>query len=298
MFKKVKEYIQNVKARYMEQKEISANQAQLLQQIKNDKAQAQIDYAKFMEEMPNKDLYEILPAEFRNRKRGIIYKDILNNIEAITKMLNELPEFKGIRTFDIKEVAYYGLVKNNYCLKKLLIPISDYNGWFAEYVEATKGRDLSEEKDKKLADEIRESYKHQAVEELKHRLQYLKELWDSYEQRKRVQQGLLAHSYDMEDDGFPRTSRANLCGFYIPIKGKFKPEGDKFILFNPRKKKEEIYKVLEYKEEDDVYKCKSPSGKEVFFCTLDDTESSWDALFSINKEIFSGWWNKILINKQ
>lgn len=49
MFKKIKEKIQNIKARYMEEKEIASNQAKMLEGMKNDKAQAQIDYDKFMD---------------------------------------------------------------------------------------------------------------------------------------------------------------------------------------------------------------------------------------------------------
>lgn len=195
---------------------------------------------------------DILPEEFKNVKRGVIIKNILNAIE-------------------------YAHEKTGYSL--------------VEIARLTK-RCIEEER-KVIT--IRGN-----GEESDNAKQWLWQQIDSYIMRKRVQRGDLCYPYDMKD-GWPLTDRGCLCYLYTPIKGKLEGKvGETITLFNPRSKKDVELEIVDSKMPTDWYrntlmlKCVDSDGKEYFLIEKFQIDEAWDALYPSNKEIYWGWWNKVL----
>jgi hypothetical protein len=253
-------------------------------------AAAQVIYDKYVEEDKNKDYMDLLPPEFRTFKRSIIMRDVLLRIDEVTRVLNECGLY-GDRVFDKKEVVRYmlciasGSEERHYGVAKMFIPKEDF---FSMYVDRLHRKS----KGQVVEDVPGDQETHENVERW---LSYLKQSWEAYLSKKHIQQGIVEEG-DLEEDGYPRASRGNLCGIYLPVEnlcnaGK---KAKKLTLYNPRSKKDEVYTVEGYKAEDGVYKCINPKGKTVFLADADEVRDAWDCLFPINKEIFGGWWNRIM----
>jgi hypothetical protein len=71
--------------------------------------------------------------------------------------------------------------------------------------------------------------------------------------------------------------------------------GDIINVKNPRTKKELPLKVIQLNNENkQMYKCEY-KNKTIFIYPHEEIENAYDCLFSINKAIYSGWWNRTLI---
>jgi hypothetical protein len=270
--------------------------------MKNEEAQAEIDYKEIVEQDKNKTYLDLLPPDFKNFKRSIIKRTILRYIDLVTDFLNNCSLYDG-RVFDKKEVVRYmmkGTAYSNFYLAYKFIPRKSSDSLWMKYVAENKPTNF---KDKQL-DNLYEKFENENKDvikeyrDLEHHLQCLKQAWESYEDRQKIKKGELVNSYDMEDDGYPRTGRGALCYLFTPVKGNL-PENKKgtFNLYNPRNKKNLEYKILGYKKEDKIYSCLDENGKKVFLISHQEVADAFDCLFTSNKEIFSGWWNKTLILK-
>lgn len=270
----------------------------LFERMNADEEQAKVDYARIMEEDKDKNYMDILPAEFKTFKKSILKRQVLRYIDSTTQFLNTCGLYKG-RIFDKKEVVRYmmrGTDYSNFYLAYMFIPRKDSTSLWMKYAISYRketGKDPSYEEFAKKDNEILETYR-----ELEYQLQCLKQVWEQYEDRQKVKKGKLVKDYDIEKDGFPRTSRGNMCYLFIPVKGKFpKNKAGNFKLYNPRSKKEETFEIISYKSEDEIYSCLNEKGKKVFLADYQSVADSWDALFASNKEVYSGWWNKVMILK-
>lgn len=257
--------------------------------MRKEEEKAKVDYERLIKEDKDKTFMDILPSEFTGFKRSLIKRDILNAIDSAHEYLNECNLYNG-RVFDKKEVVRYMMTGTKYTkfyLAYLFIPRKDFfhdvrfrNPDFKTFPK--------EEQDK-----IETPYT-----ELSHRLQWLKQCWEAYEQRLNIRAGKMAHDYDKEESGVPRASRGNMCSVYTPVKGKWETDlSGTITLFNPRSKKKVKLTIEQYVKNDDTYVCSDPNGKKFYLTSHKSVADSWDCLFAVNKEIFSGWWNKTLIWK-
>lgn len=104
------------------------------------------------------------------------------------------------------------------------------------------------------------------------------------------------------EHGFPELRRGNMCKAYVPVKNLniFVETNKKDLigeieLYNPRKKKNEKFILVDVMEEDDLFYCKLTQGERVIFiCDYDDLSSTYSDLHTINKSLYAGWWNKEL----
>ena len=273
------------------------------EQLNQEEKQADIDYAKIIIEDKDKTYLDLLPKEFSKSKRGIIIKDILEHVDEAHKVLNDSGLFDRVITKeDIVRFMMRGVKYSNFFLAYKFIPrVNDMDIWMRFWDELRKREVQPSEKEKsKLMDEFHKENKEEfdKYNNVSCCIQWLNQSWESYEARQKVKEGTLVHNYDIEKNGFPRTSRGNLCYLFIPIKGEFPKNATGNIdLYNPRKKKNETFTNLEYNKEDNTYACINPKGKKVFLAPYDEVEGAYSDLFAINKEIYSGWWNKIMIIK-
>ena len=270
--------------------------------LREDEEQAKIDYQRIIKEDENKNFMDILPSEFKNFKRSIIKRNILHYIDKVTKYLNE----SGIYDikFTEKEVVRYmmtGTDYSNFYLAYMFIPHKDESSLWMNYIYKNREKNL----DKKKLNGLRAKFEAENKEilkkyqELNHLLSGLSESWTQYKDRQKIREGKLVNDYDIEKDGFPRCGRGNMCYLFIPVKGHWpKDKKGTFKLKNPRNGKTFNYKIEKYKEEDNIYMCLNEDGKKVFLAVHDEINSCWDALFTVNKEIYSGWWNKTMISKE
>lgn len=274
-------------------------------QREEEQKQVIIDYERIMKEDADKDFMDILPSEFKKIKRSIIKPEFLTLFKETFEILKNSPFYSGVEITEKKLFRY--ISTNSYDLQRLFFPKLTESKFFMnkfhEYVDEKK---LTKDADGKyggmefeLIMNIVEHKLTSKIEELRNierNLQGLEQSWDMIESRIKIKKGLLVHEYDIGKDGFPSTSRGNLCYLFTPVKGGLptkKIEGD-LKLYNPRTKKDEIYKIIDYKEEDNIFACLTPKNKKVFLIDYDVVNEAWDCLFSVNKEIYSGWWNKVM----
>lgn len=272
----------------------------LFVRMDEEEKQAQIDYPRIMEEDKDKTYMDLLPTEFRNKK-NLLITDVLEYIDRTTEFLNNCSLYDG-RKFDKKEVVRYmmrGTDYSNFYLARLFLPRKDSSDIWGSYCSKW----YKENPEKKLpeglygvfAEENKEILK--VYQDLETNLYWLIDGWKRYKNRKEVKDE--TYSRDIEKDGFPRTGRGNLCYSFVPVKGGLpKNKKGELNLINPRNKKNVTYKILEYKPEDGVYKCLDEKGKTVFLIDHEIVAEAWDCLHDVNKEIFSGWWNRTLILKK
>lgn len=258
--------------------------------MRKEEEDAKILYAKLVEEDKGKTFMDILPPEFKTFKRSIIKRQILKAIDMTTRFLNACPLYDG-RVFTELEVTRYmmrGTAYSNFHLAHLYIPRRD--SIRLHYDKSLNYDKLPEEEQEKL----RKPY-----DDLSSHLQWLKQAWEAYESRKRVKAGKGDDlSDELEESGAPRTGRGNLCSIYTPVKGKWlKDQRGVIKMFNPRNKKTVELTIEKYVKSDDVYICTNDKGKKVYLTSFESVEEAWSCLYDINKEIFSGWWNKTLIWK-
>lgn len=265
-----------------------------------DKGKAEKAYKKLVKSWRGKTYLDILPPEFSNYSRSIIKGGILRKIDKVTDLLNNSTLYEG-RVFDKKEVAMYMMLGyDDFHLSNMIIPRKDIFSFAEdEYTALYKDESLVKDDRDKGRDKIREKYKKEIDEMdlLSRELDWCRDTYDTYTSRQKVKRGELVHSFDMEKDGWPSDSRGAVCYLFIPVKGEF-PTGEQSVisLLNPRNKKVYDYKVLGYKKEGGgTYMCENEKGNKVFLIPHETVEHAYDALFSVNKEIYSGWWNKTMI---
>jgi len=258
--------------------------------MRKEEEDAKVLYAKQVEEDKGKTYMDILPPEFKNFKRSIIKRQIIEAIRSTTKFLNECPLYDG-RVFTELEVARYtmrGTKYSNFYLAHLYIPRRD--SIKLHYSKEFKYDELPEEEQNKL----RKPY-----DDLSYHLQWLKQSWEAWESRLRVKEGKGDElSDELESHGAPRTGRGNLCSVYTPVKGQWlKDQTGVIKMLNPRNKKSINLTIEKYVKSDDIYICVDEKGKKFYLTSFESVEEAWSCLFDINKEIFAGWWNKTLIWK-
>ncbi len=251
---------------------------------------AKVLYAKQVEEDKGKTYMDILPPEFKTFKRSIIKHQIIEAIKTTTKFLNECSLYDG-RVFTELEVARYtmrGTMYNNFYLAQLYIPRKD--SIKLHYSKEFKYDELPEEEQNRL----RKPY-----DDLSQHLQWLKQSWEAWESRLRVKAGKGDEfNEQLEENGAPRTGRGNLCSIFTPVKGKWlKDQKGVIKMLNPRNKKIIKLTIEKYIEDEDIYICVNEQGKKMYLTSFESVEEAWSCLYDINKEIFSGWWNKTLIWK-
>lgn len=275
--------------------------AGVFKQMDIEREKAEVDYVRIMKEDKIKNFMDILPADFKKTKRSPIKRTILLYIDKVTGLLNSCGLYDG-RVFDKKEVVRFmmrGEKYSNFYLAHKFVP-KKYDSsslWFS-YVNKHKKGD--EDNYDELYEKFREENKELLVvyDELSHTIQCMSQCWEQYEDRQKIKDKKLVNDYDIEEDGFPRTGRGNMCYLFVPVKGKF-PKNAKgsLTLFNPRIKKSVTYTKLKYKAEDNIYSCLNEKGKKVFLADHSEIKDSYNCLFASNKEIYSGWWNRTMILK-
>ncbi len=233
----------------------------------------QTEYKSIIEQDKDKTYLDILPKEFKTFKRSIIKHEILFYLNKTETILNEVDFYRN-RKFDKKDVVRYMMFysDNKFELSYKFIPPIDFP--FAE----------------------RDKYR-----EIERSLNFLKQSWDSFLARQKISKGQVVQSFDIEKDGYPRTGRGAMCYLFTPIEGNYPTNlKDTFKLYNPRSKKDVTFKILGTKNEGSIfiYKCENEKGKIVFLSPYDEIEGAYDCLFPINKETYSGWWNRTLISKE
>lgn len=262
--------------------------------------EAQELYQKFQEEDKDKDYKDILPSIFKTFKRSIICTSILKEID---KLYNVILERQDIYPHIVSKsnIVRWLQYEDNYKLKNLFMPSAERisNRLYMDFCnkEEKENKDnvnytldgvyeRFEEQYKDLSDRLREIDYWQCI---------LKQDWGTYLNKENKKKGELDPS-DLEDSNYPRLSRGNLCYYYIPIKGLGKDESGGITCLNPRTKKKKRFTIINQLENDyPAYKCVDGMGKECFIADWEEVNEAWDCLFSINKEIYSGWWNKTLI---
>lgn len=247
-----------------------------IEAIKKEIEDAQIEYEQIMAEDKGKDFMDILPADFKKVKRSILKRSILSYIDKVTDFLNTCGLYED-RKFTKNEVVRYmmrGTYYSNFHVAYLLIPRKDTT--------------FEKENEKEI----------QKYRDLEHLMACMRQIWEQYEDRCKIKKGELVDDWDMEKDGYPRTGRGSLCYLFTPVKGEWKAnQTGKFKLLNPRNNKVVEYEILGYKAKDDIYACLNEKGKKVFLTEYSEVEEAYSCLFSSNKEIYSGWWNKTMILK-
>lgn len=258
-------------------------------QMDKDKNDAKVIYERLIKEDKNKNYIDILPPEFKDFKRSLIKRDILKAIDSAHECLNTCGLYNG-RIFDKKEVVRYMMsITKNFFLAHCFVPRKNF-------MNDVIFRDREKKFDKLPVLEQRKL--EEPYEELSSNLQWLKQCWEAYESRLNVKAGKMAVSYDKEEDGLPCTSRGNMCSVFTAVKGKWeKDKSGSLTLYNPRNKKKVTLTIDKYVKNEDVYICTDLAGKKVYLSSHESVSDAWDALFAVNKEIFSGWWNKTLIWK-
>jgi hypothetical protein len=257
-------------------------------------------YLEIVEYIKGKTYLEILPQDLVSKKRSLIKSYILETIDSTYEWLLKSP-FYNETPITKEQIALYmmiGTKYSNFQLAYLIIPkIYDCYIWI-EFEKAVEGIALTREERSALRTEYRETHKQELDDyyELERTLHYLGQVWEHYEARLKVKEGVPVKSYDMEDDGFPSASRGNMCYLFIPVKNLNNKELESEVtLFNPRNKRNENFTEVTFKEEDNIYSAINKTGKKVFFADHSEVAECWDCLFSINKAIYTGWWNKTLI---
>lgn len=259
-------------------------------------------YKNLIEYTKDKTYLELLPKDLISKKRSLIKTHILKSIDSTYEWLLHSP-FYNENPITKEQITLYMMVGTGYSNYKLawkIIPkINSMSKEMEYYNQNPNWKDLSKEEEIKLHDKWREDNKEilDYHADLDMKLSYLRQVWEPYVNRNKIKKGLLVSDHDMEDDDFPRTSRGSMCYLFHPIKNfKNIPHSTKELtMFNPRSKKDIILTDLIYKKEDDIFSAIDPKGKKIFLADYQAVADSWDDLFSINKAIYSGWWNRILI---
>jgi hypothetical protein len=264
-----------------------------------EKAEAEILYQQITEEDKNKTYLDILPAGFKNFKRSILKRQVMFYLDKVAEILNTTSIYEG-RVFDKKEIVRYmmrGTSYSNFYLAYKFIPKKTSDSLWMKY--AGKHNAQGQEQIDALWDSFEAENKDilKEYQKLENALQCLTQVWEQYESRLAVQNG--THDRDIEKDGYPRTGRGNMCYSFIPVRGKY-PKNKKgtFELYNPRTKKDVTLTILGYKKEDEIYKCLTEEGKEVFLDTEANISNAYSDLHDSNKEIYAGWWNRTLISRE
>ena len=250
-------------------------------------------YERIKKENEGKSYLEILPKDIT--KKSLINRLLLDTVEGVYKTLKSLPLYSSMHNVTKEDIVMYMMFgEDSYLHDNMFIPrAAKYEHW----------NKLCNNLSQREIDELRDSYFKEHDEEFnkydhaKSYIRQLKTMWGHYTDRKKIANGELVNKWDMEANGYPSTSRGAMCYLFIPVKGKFpfKVNEDKSInLYNPRKKKTEVFTNVEFNDEEYIYSCLNPTGKKVFLAPYDSIEESYSCLFTINKAIFSGWWNKVM----
>ncbi len=260
----------------------------------NSKADAQVRYLQLLEEDKDKTFLDILPAHFKNNKRSLIRRGIMERIDEVTTYLNECPLYEG-RIFDKKEIVRYVMSSvDDYELSLCFIPYKGHISIWMKHYEANNFVPTTPAENQAYRDKNEKDF--ELCDELDLTLRFFRQMWQTYEDWLLVRNNAPTRYSELGKDGFPRTSRGNLCYYFIPVKGGFPPNLSEITLFNPRTKKDVQITSMEYKASDNIYSGML-DGKKVFLADYESIDDAWSDLFDVNKEIYSGWWNKVLINK-
>lgn len=243
----------------------------------------------------------LFPEEIFNKK-SFLYKHFIKNLEKIISKFNNF-----INNTDTELISV--LVNSNISNEDIINHIINYRNpakrksiktiIYADFVffklyDKLKG-------DSSLIDKWREINKDK-INEAKEIEQYIAYAVQDYDliKVKLDKINRLIDETDIEEDGMPRLGRGSLCRYYIPIKGlnnSYKIN-DKIVCYNPRNKKEIQYTITKIKENGDAYEVIDNRMKRYWFASYEDIQNAWSDLFSINKDIYSGWWNKSQIIKK
>lgn len=249
-----------------------------------DKANALIEYQKLCQENVNKTYLQLLPVEFSTFKRSIIKRQILQSIASCTKFLNEA-RLHGEKVFTEKDVTFYML----YCTKNTHLANC--------FIPRRSSMELFRQPGFENLSEEEQNIKLKPYYDYDHHLQWLKQSYEAYESQQRVKAGLSAHVWEKAED-VPRTSRGNLCSVYTAVDGVWQTnKTGQIVLKNPRTKKNVVLQIEQYVKEDNVYICHDEKNNKIYLASIEDVKEAWSCLFDVNKEIFSGWWNRTLIWK-
>jgi len=258
----------------------------IFDQMDKERVEAVDIHKQLVKSDKGKTYLDILPADLVRLKRSIIKTDIVEGIKRATQTLNESSLFDGRKFTEVEVTRFmFAQEEGKHHVAWLFIP-----------PKSTTELYFRDKNFSKLPDVEKRKYS-EPYEKIEHDLQWLRQSWDAWISRQNIKAGKMAHDYSVEKDGRPRTGRGNLCSVYTPVKGWKKNEKGTIKLFNPRNKKNVLLTIDKYVREDDVYICTDEQGKKFYLTSFESVEEAWSCLFSINKEIFSGWWNKTLIWK-
>lgn len=264
--------------------------------MRQNEENAKVEYAEILVRDAGKTYLELLPKIFNTN--SYIGKHILKCIDGLFEFINKCTLYDG-QQFTKEDIVHWmlsGTKYHHFYLARFFIPQKSsmhlWSKWYMDNIDKYPKDDKDDTmyKDYRLANnEILEEY-----EELEGYLNGLEKYWENFQERVAVK--TRTRDFEIEADGFPRQGRGNMCYAYYPVKGdiaNLEIDGV-YNFYNPRSKKDVELKILEKRPTDNEYKCLM-NGQEIFICEYEEVEESWSCLFTINKQIYSGWWNRTLI---
>lgn len=232
----------------------------------------------------NNSYMEVLPIEVQkllNKKRSIIVRNFNNSVYKILKLINEFKnEFPS-------EIAFEDV--NGTWVVKCVLSCYDNTNKQSLFEKFPKGWDYFPSKDVRDKLDLIETEFFNLIESYNYLLQVL---------QKKNKKPLNSWGININENGMIVSSRGNLCYYYIPVRGLTKHEGDAINVYNPRSKKHFTLRVVNDLEKDEsLYKCVDEHNNTFYIASESVVSIAWGELFAINKELYWGWWNKILIKE-
>lgn len=226
-----------------------------------------------------------LPIEIQNllnKKNSVIANNFKSSVKTILKLIDDLKN-------DYPEEGLFSEVSETWIIDCILQWHNGENWFNLFYCHFPDGWEW------KLPEQIREKVLsietefHNSCEAYYYLLQ---------KQRKLKGECLECCETGTGENGMIRSSRGNLCYYYTPVRGLTKTEENDINVYNPRSKKHFNLKILNDSLKDEcLYRCVDENGKIYYITSETNVCNAWDALFKINKDLYRGWWNKILIKE-
>lgn len=224
-----------------------------------------------------------------------LYEYLYSNYnELFTKLVTNYRDNKFVTFYDIVHYIVAIHDKTKYCYVKLYT--DSHNALFKFITLNTS--DITWEKIDNEVNEYKQKHKKffELLDDFYLNLTYAVQDYDNV--IKRINIKLKKYDEDsFDNDKMPSLNRANLCSMYIPVDElSFKHNiGDNIKCINDRTKKIIEFKITKRKFDDNyTYECVDKNNKIYWITSYDNVKDAWDCLFPINKDIYSGWWNKTL----
>lgn len=263
-------------------------------------AEATVKYNEIMLVDAGKTYTEILPKDFN--PTSYIGKQVMSQIDMFHNFINTCPLYKG-QVFTKENVVHYMLSyfqPLSFYLAEKFIHKPNSTDLLIQFIKLKKdsGTDVSDESFSENFEkfEATQNITRDTYNDLDKEFRYLEDIWSTWKQRTAIKNRTA--DFEIEEDGFPRQGRGNMCYAYHPIQGDIRnlEIGKTYTCTNPRSKKEVELTILSKRGDQSEYKCLL-KGKEIFICEYGEVEECYSCLHPINKVIWSGWWNRTLIIK-